>query len=99
MADNALQAKLERLVDRMAIFELVRFETPCRDQRNFSGMLACNVANAPVRTTWFDGVVEDFVEASRKKITLGSQAKHSIKPARLAGLICLKRSTRASRTG
>jgi len=83
MADNALQEKLERLVDRTEIFELVRFERLCRDQRNFSGMLACYVANAPVRTTWFDDVVEDFVEASRKKMTSGSQAKHWIMPARL----------------
>jgi hypothetical protein len=83
MTDNALQEKLERLVDRTEIFELVRFERLCRDQRNVSGMLACYVANAPVRTTWFDGVVEDFVEASRKKMTSGSQAKHWIMPARL----------------
>src|SRR5271170_1382729 len=83
MADNALQEKLERLVDRTEIFELVRFERLCRDQSNFSGMLACYVANAPVRTTWFDGVVEDFIEASRRKMTSGSQAKHWIMPARL----------------
>jgi hypothetical protein len=47
-------------------------------------MIGCYVPNAPVRTSWFDGTVEDFAEASRKKMTSGaSQAKHWIMPARL----------------
>ncbi len=46
-------------------------------------MVGFYVLNAPVRTTWFDGTVEDFAEASRKKMTSGSQAKHWIMPARL----------------
>jgi len=83
MTDVALQTKLERLLDRTEIFDLVRFERLCRDQRDFPGMLGCFVPNAPVRTTWFDGTVEDFAEASRKKMTSGSQAKHWIMPARL----------------
>ncbi len=83
MTDVALQTKLERLLDRTEIFDLVRFERLCRDQRDFPGMLRCFVPNAPVRTTWFDGTVEDFAEASRKKMTSGSQAKHWIMPARL----------------
>ncbi len=83
MTDNALQGRLERLLDRTEIFDLVRFERLCRDQRDFAGMVGCYVANAPVRTTWFDGTVEDFAAASRKKMTSGSQAKHWIMPARL----------------
>ncbi len=83
MTDTVFQAKLERLVDRTEIFDLVRFERLCRDQRDFPGMLGCYVTHAPVRTTWFDGTVEDFTEASRKKMTSGSQAKHWIMPARL----------------
>lgn len=83
MTDVALQTKLERLLDRTEIFDLVRFERLCRDQRDFPGMLGCFVPNAPVRTTWFDGTVEDFAEASRKKMKSGSQAKHWIMPARL----------------
>ena len=71
MADNAFQARLERLLDRTEIFDLVRFERLCRDQRDFAGMVGCYVANAPVRTTWFEGTVEDFAEASRKKMTFG----------------------------
>jgi len=83
MADQALQARLERLLDRTEIFDLVRFERLCRDQRDFAGMVGCYVPNAPVRTTWFDGTVEDFAAASRAKMKSGSQAKHWIMPARL----------------
>ncbi len=83
MTDEAFHARLEHLLDRTEIFDLVRFERLCRDQRDFPGMLGCYVPNAPVRTTWFDGTVEDFAEASRKKMTSGSQAKHWIMPARL----------------
>jgi hypothetical protein len=83
MTDSALQGRLQRLLDRTEIFDLVRFERLCRDQRDFAGMVGCYLPNAPVRTTWFDGTVEDFAEASRKKMTSGSQAKHWIMPARL----------------
>jgi hypothetical protein len=47
MADQAFQARLERLLDRTEIFDLVRFERLCRDQRDFPGMLGCYVPNAP----------------------------------------------------
>ena len=83
MTGQAIEARLQRLLDRTEIFDLVRFERHCRDQRDFAGMVACYVRNAPVRTTWFDGTVEDFAEASRRKMTSGSQAKHWIMPARL----------------
>ncbi len=84
MTDPAIQVRLQRLLDRTEIFDLVRFERLCRDQRDFPGMIACYVPHAPVRTSWFDGTVEDFAEASRQKMTSGaSQAKHWIMPARL----------------
>jgi SnoaL-like domain len=83
MTDTAFQTRLERLLDRTEIFDLVRFERLCRDQRDFAGMVACYVAGAPVRTTWFEGTVEEFAEASRRKMGSGSQAKHWIMPARL----------------
>ena len=84
MTDPAMQARLERLLDRTEIFDLARFERLCRDQRDFAGMIGCYVPRAPVRTSWFDGTVEDFAEASRKKMASGaSRAKHWIMPARL----------------
>jgi hypothetical protein len=84
MTDIAFHARLERLLDRTEIFDLVRYERLCRDQRDFAAMVACYVANAPVRTSWFNGTVEAFAEASRQKMSSGgSQAKHWIMPARL----------------
>jgi hypothetical protein len=84
MIDAAMLSRLERLLDRTEIFDLVRFERLCRDQRDFPGMIACYVPDAAVRTSWFDGTVEGFAEASRKKMVSGaSQAKHWIMPARL----------------
>jgi hypothetical protein len=80
----AFEARLERLLDRTEIFDLVRYERLCRDQRDFANMVACYVPNASVRTSWFDGSVEDFAEASHQKMSSGgSQAKHWIMPARL----------------
>jgi len=84
MSDQTLTVRLERLLERTEIFDLVRFERLCRDQRDFAGMVGCYVPNAPVRTSWFDGTVEDFAEASRRKMASGaSRAKHWIMPARL----------------
>jgi hypothetical protein len=83
MTDPTTQTRLERLLDRTEIFDLVRFERLCRDQRDFAGMIGCYVPKALVRTTWFEGTVEDFADASRKKMSSGSQAKHWIMPARL----------------
>jgi len=83
MTDATFQTRLGRLLDRTEIFDLVRFERLCRDQRDFAGMVACYLPNAPVRTTWFEGPVEDFAEASCIKMGSGSQAKHWIMPARL----------------
>jgi hypothetical protein len=83
MTDITFQTRVEGLLDRTEIIDLVRFERQCRDQRDFAGMVACYVPKAPVRTTWFEGTVEEFAEASRKKMGSGSQAKHWIMPARL----------------
>ena len=83
MTDPMFQVRLSLMLDRSELSDLVCFERFCRDQRDFAGMLACYVKNSPVRTTWFDGTVEDFAEASRKKMSSGSQAKHWIMPARI----------------
>lgn len=83
MTDRSTPSKLERLVQRTEIFDLVRFERFCRDQRDFAGMVGCYVPGAPVRTSWFTGPVEDFAEASRRKMAAGSAAKHWIFPTRL----------------
>ena len=84
MANDSMQAKIERLIERTEIFDLIRYERFCRDQRDWEGLVGSYVKNSPVRTTWFDGTIEEFAEASRQKMTTGgSQAKHWIFPADL----------------
>lgn len=77
--------RVQRLLDRTEIFDLARLERLYRDQRDWPRLIGCYVANAPVRTTWFDGTIEDFAEASRRKMSgpAASVAKHWIFPAML----------------
>ena len=77
--------RLEHLLEQNEIFELVRIERFYRDQRDWGGLLASYVPHAPVRTTWFDGSIEEFVEASRRKMSGpgASAAKHWIFPTAL----------------
>ena len=75
--------KLQYLLDRTEIFDLVRTERLCRDLLDWPGLLASFVPGSPVRTTWFDGTVEGFVEGSRTKMAAGSTAKHWIMPTKL----------------
>jgi hypothetical protein len=83
MTTDAMQARLSRLLDRTEIYDLVRFERFCRDQRDWPGLIGCFVKDGHVRTTWFDGTIEEFAEASRLKMSAGSAAKHWIFPAML----------------
>lgn len=77
--------RAEKLFERTDIFDLVTRERFYRDQRDWPRLLGSYVANAPVRTTWFDGTIEDFVAASRAKMTGAgaSVAKHWIFPTML----------------
>jgi len=83
MTAQTLEARLARLLDRTEIFDLVRFERFCRDQRDWDGLTGSYVPNSPIRTTWFEGTIEEFTEASRHKMSTGSQAKHWIFPTML----------------
>jgi hypothetical protein len=71
--DDELLTKLKWLIDRTEIFDLVRYERFCRDQRDWKGLIDSFVPNSRVRTTWFDGPVEEFADASRRKMT-GAEA-------------------------
>jgi len=82
--DANLEKRLVALLERTEIFDLVRWERFCRDQKNWDGLQECYVPGAYVRRTWFDGNIEDFVAASREKMEKrGSSAKHWIFPAML----------------
>jgi hypothetical protein len=79
-----LEQRLVNLLERTEIFDLVRWERFCRDQKDWEGLQGAFIPGAYVRTTWFDGNIEDFVAASREKMEKrGSSAKHWIFPAML----------------
>ena len=46
-------------------------------------MVGSYVPGSPVRTTWFDGTIEEFAEASKAKMAAGDGAKHRVFPAKL----------------
>jgi hypothetical protein len=75
------EERLQRLLDRTEIFDLIRFERWCRDMKDWPGLVGCYVPGAPVRTTWFEGPVEAFAKASEAKMKRDSTAKHWIWPS------------------
>src|SRR5215470_18520673 len=84
MIDSKTEGRIQRLLDQSEIFDLVRSERFYRDQRDWKGLIGSYIKIAPVRTPWFDGTIEDFVEASRRKMEeRGSTAKHWIFPTML----------------
>ena len=85
MIKPTYEERIQHLLERSEIFDLVRIERFYRDQRDWAGLIGSYVARAPVRTTWFDGSIEDFVEASRRKMSGpgASAAKHWIFPTAL----------------
>jgi hypothetical protein len=77
-----MEQRLIALLDRTEIYDLVRWERFCRDQRDWQGLLDSYIPGAPVRTSWYDGDIEGFVAGSREKMEKGgSTGKHWIFPA------------------
>ena len=83
MPRASAEKRIEQLLDRSEIFYLIRFERLCRDIKDWDGLVGSYVPGSPVRTTWFDGTIEEFTEASKVKMGAGSGAKHRIFPAKL----------------
>jgi hypothetical protein len=77
--------RMQWLLDRTEIVDLIRRERFYRDVKDWAGLLGSYVPRAPVRTTWFEGLVEEFVAASRRKMDASeviiSAPKHWIFPA------------------
>lgn len=75
-------SRLQNLLDREELFDLVRRERFARDQRRFDVMLGCFHPDAYVRTSWYDGRGgEAYVEASRKMMGRTGGGKHWVFPA------------------
>lgn len=80
--------RLQQLLDREELFDLVRRERFARDQRRFDVMEACFHDDAYVRTSWYDGHGgRAYVEASRAFMEKAGNGKHWVFPAfaQLAG--------------
>ncbi len=83
MPRASTEKRIEQLLDRAEIFYLIRFESLCRDIKDWDGLVGSYVPGSPVRTTWFDGTIEEFAEASKAKMAAGGGAKHRVFPAKL----------------
>ena len=74
--------RLQALMDREELFDLVRRERFARDQRRFDVMRDCFHADAYVRTSWYDGRGgEAYIEATREFMGRVGNGKHWIFPA------------------
>lgn len=77
-----LSDRLQGVLDREELFDLVRRERFARDQRRFDIMRACFHDDAYVRTSWYDGKGgEAYVEATRNWMQASHTGKHWVFPA------------------
>lgn len=75
-------SRLQALLDREELFDLVRRERFARDQRRFDVMSACFHRDAYIRTSWYDGRGgEAYVDATRKWMSATGNSKHWVFPA------------------
>ena len=80
--------RLQQMLDREELFDLVRRERFARDQRRFDVMSACFHDDAYIRTSWYDGRGGPaYVEATRNWMKAAGNSKHWVFPAyaRIAG--------------
>lgn len=74
--------RLEVLLDREEIFDVVKRERFARDQQRFDVMRACFHDDAYVRTTWYEGRGgEAYVQATRTWMERSGRSKHWVLPA------------------
>lgn len=75
--------RLEAIIEREELYDLVRRERFARDRRRFDTMRACFHADAYVRTSWYDGTGADaYVEATRRRMgTRRPPGTHWVFPA------------------
>jgi hypothetical protein len=81
------QNTLREMIDRDAIFNLVRLERFWRDQREWDRLEASYTDDGFVRVSWFEGTAREFVKRSRDMHQGGTRSKHLILPtyARING--------------
>ncbi|MBF6568942.1 MAG: nuclear transport factor 2 family protein [Candidatus Binataceae bacterium] len=84
---DTAQDTLREMLDRDAIFNLVRLERFWRDQREWDRLEASYTDDGIVRVSWFEGTAREFVKRSRDMHQSGTRSKHLILPtyARING--------------
>lgn len=73
--------RLGALLDREELFDLARRERFARDQRRFDVMRSCFHDDARVRTTWFEGRGDAYVDATIEWMERTGSSKHWVFPA------------------
>lgn len=73
---------MSQLEDKLAICDLVTSWTYLRDQEAWDDLEACFVPDGRISISWFEGLHQDFVAASKQIADRGtSLLKHQIGPA------------------
>jgi len=76
------EVRLQAMLDREELFDLVRRERFARDQQRFDVMSACFHRDAYIRTSWYDAHGgEAYVEATRTWMSKTGNSKHWVFPA------------------
>ncbi|HLG89764.1 MAG TPA: nuclear transport factor 2 family protein [Alphaproteobacteria bacterium] len=75
--------KLQWLLDREEIFDLVRSERFARDQGEFDRLAALYTPDSRVRVSWFTGTGKAFADASRAVLASGLISKHLVVPMKV----------------
>ncbi len=83
MSVASMEQALSQLIDREAIFDLVRLERFWRDRGEWDKLLAAYVEPSLVRVSWFSGGAREFVEGSRRMHERGGHSRHLILPTSL----------------
>ena len=86
------ETRLQELLDREELFDVVRRERLARDRRRFEQMRECFHEDAFVSTSWYHGTGADsYVEATRKWMGNRQPGTHWVFPAHAE--ICGDRAT------
>jgi hypothetical protein len=75
--------RLQWLLDREEIFDLVRSERLARDQGEFDRLAELYTPDSCVRVSWFTGTGRAFADASRAVLARGLVSKHLIIPMKI----------------
>lgn len=75
-----MQDRLQVMLDKAEISEIVQAERGARDQAQWARMLDTYHADAVVDLSWFHGSAPDFVAASRRMFEAGRHSAHLMGP-------------------